>query len=1032
MHRLIQWFVENPIAANLLMATILVVGVINIANLNKEVFPGVETGRIQIQIPYPGAGPQEVEEQVVKRVEEAIADLEGIAKIESTAFMSNGTVIVEATSGYDLQKLIGNIKTRVDAISTFPVDAERPEISDLLFQSQIMNIGISGNVDERTLKTSGEQLRDAIALLPGISNVELVADRNDEMAIEVSEKALRRYNLTFEQVATAISSSSLNIPAGTIKTDAGDIQLQTRGQAYSAADFENIVVTSTSDGSTLLIKDVATVLDGFQERNFYSRLNQQPAVFLRVTSSDQPDILESAAVIKDYLTEINPYLPPGVEAVIWQDWSELFKGRLTLLLKNSISGLVLVFIILMLFLRPLLALWVSVGIGVAFMGAIAALPLMGISLNMISMFAFLMVLGIVVDDAIIVGESIYSSQQHGMQGNAAASSGAKTVAKPVFFAVISTMIFFIPIAIVPGSMGDIVYAIPVVVILALLFSLIESLFILPAHLAHMKPEDPSKTIKQLRHLEVIREKISHKLESFANNVYMPGLAKLLHHKGTTTIGFCLAFALSVALFGGGWVQRSFMPVVPSDFIQFKITMPEGSSLQEMVRIIKQAERPVYELQNDTDFMGTDKVIKNVVAWIFGNSVNVILSLEAGENRIVSADDIAKRWRQMVGPIPEAENITLNATINEMTEDINLRLSLPDNNIENLEKVAQLVITELNQYPGIFNSRSSLSAPRTEIELNLKPHSESLGINLRDIARQVRQGFYGEEVQRIPRGSEDVKVMVRYSKQERAEIDQLGDMRIRTNDQRELPLEAVATVDFVPGYSRIERVDRKRSILISAEVEDNTSVPAEVVEQILSVNVPLWQNQYPGLELGIDGDMGDESEFAQSALRNFSIALLAIYCMMAVAFKSYAQPLLILTAIPFGFMGAIIGHIIMGREISMLSMLGFFACAGVVVNDNLVLLDRINQLRQQGLSPPDAALQAGRDRFRAIILTSVTTFIGLMPIMAEKSLQALFLIPMVISLSFGVLFATTVTLILVPTLYVLGNNISDKLKTYRLT
>jgi multidrug efflux pump subunit AcrB len=1030
MNRLIQWFVENPIAANLLMVVILTLGFINITNLNKEVFPGVETGRVKIVLPYPGAGPAEVEEQTVKRAEEAIADLEGIKSIESTSQMSRGTVLIEAISGYDTQKLLNNIKTRIDAISTFPVDAERPQISDVLYQSQIMSIGIFGDVDERTLKTTGERLRDEIALLPGISNVELVADRADEMSIEILETSLRRYNLRFEQVANAIRASSINLPAGIIKTDSGDVQLQTRGQAYSASDFENIVIDSKADGSELRVKDVATVKDGFQESNFYSRLNRLPAVFLRVTSSSQPDILESAAVIKDYLAEINGYLPPGVEAIIWQDWSHLFKGRLNLLLKNSITGLILVFIILMLFLRPLLALWVSVGIGIAFTGALAALPLLGVSLNMISMFAFLMVLGIVVDDAIIVGESIYSRQQHGLQGAAAAASGTKTVAKPVFFAVVSTMIFFVPILTVQGSMGDIVYAIPVVVILALFFSLVESLFILPAHLAHMKPENPAATIKPLRQLEVLREKLAHKLETFANDVYMPALERLLHHKGTTTIGFFLAFALSVAIFSGGWIQRSFMPVVPSDFVQLKITMPEGSSTKEMIQIIKRAEQPVYKMQSDTKLTHNENVIKNVVAWIYGNSVNVSLSLAAGEDRDISAEDISNQWRAMLGEIPEAEKLTFSSTINEMSEDVNLRLSIPGNDVDSLNQIAQQVISELNRYPGVFNSRTSLNAPRTEIEINLKPHAETLGVSLLDIARQLRQGFYGEEVQRIPRGSEDVKVMVRYSRQERGQIDQLSDMRIRTGDQRELPLEAVADISFVPGYSTIERVDRKRSILVSAEVEENTSVPADIVEKILEFNLPLWQKQYPGLELKIDGDMDDESEFSKSALRDFIIALLAIYCMMAVAFKSYSQPLLILTAIPFGFMGSIIGHIIMGREISMLSMLGFFACAGVVVNDNLVLLDRINQLRKQGMEPLPAALQAGRDRFRAIILTSVTTFIGLMPIMAETSLQALFLIPMVISLSFGVLFATTVTLVLVPTLYVLGNQLGDKFKNYQ--
>ncbi|MAZ88016.1 MAG: acriflavin resistance protein [Cellvibrionaceae bacterium] len=1026
MNRLIQWFVENPIGANLLMAVIVIGGLSNLGTLNKEVFPSVETNRIQVMVPYPGAGPLEVEEQIVKRVEEAIADLDGIEQIDSQARQDLGSITVEAINGYDAQRLLNNIKARVDAISTFPEDAERATITELMWQSEIMSIGIYGDVEESALKAAGERVRDEIALLPGVTIVELHATRPDEMSVEISEQALRHYNLSFDQVVSSVRQSSLNLPAGSIKSETGDIQLQTRGQAYYVDDFDRIVVDSRDNGAQLLLGDIGTVIDGFADENVIARLNEQPAVFLEVKSTQAPDVLNIAATVHDYIEKTASTLPPGISISVWRDWSKLFEGRMNLLLKNSISGLILVFIVLMLFLRPALATWVCIGIAIAFMGTLWLLPYAGVSLNVISLFAFLLVLGIVVDDAIIVGESIYSRQQDGIQGAAAAAGGAKMVSKPVFFAVTSTMIFFAPILAVPGAMGDMSYGIPVVVILSLFFSLIESMFILPSHLSHLKPEKPPKR-PSLKKLAAARQKLAGKLDYFADTKYQTSLIKMLHNNGTTIACFFVAFGLSVALFTGGWMQKTFMPIVTSDFIRLKVTVPEGTPFTTQEAILKKLESGVEKLKTDDIFDGDHKgVVQNVQSWAWENNTLVSISLGRSEDSDVSAEALVKRWRELVGPLPEAKDIKEDATINEVSEAIRLRLTLNDADTQTMEQAVRDVESALRRYPGVYDVRNSLTAARTEIELSLKPHAETLGLGLSDIARQVRQGFYGEEAQRIPRGKEDVKVMVRYPEAERRDINQLGEMRVRTTDGREIPLEAVAQVKFVPGYTTIDRVDRKRAINITSEVEIGKSDPGAIITGMLEKNQRQWAQQYPGFQLSISGDMESETEFMSSALRNFGLALLVIYGLMAIAFSSYWQPILILTAVPFGFMGAVIGHVVMGREVSMMSMLGFFACAGVVVNDNLVLLDRINQLRQQGKRVFDAVVQAGRDRFRPIILTSVTTFIGLVPIMGETSTQARFLIPMVISLSFGVLFATAVTLILVPSLYLLAERIRAKL------
>lgn len=1027
MSRLIQWFINNPIATNLLVVLILVAGGMSTLSLNKEVFPAIQLNQVHISVPYPSAGPQEVEEQIIKRIEEAIGDLEGIKQIESTARMNLGLVVAEAADDQDLQTLLNEIKNRVDSITTFPSSVEEPRIFKLRAENQIMSIALYGDVNERLLKQTGERLRDDIALLPGNVKVELRGTRADELSVEISQENLLRYNLSFEQIAMAIRASSVNVPAGLIESETGDIQLQTRGQAYTAEDFGDIVIRRNQDGSKLLVRDVAGVIDGFESSTVISSINGDPAVFITVTSSEAPDVIRSSRVIKKYLKEAKNNLPPGLDISIWRDFSDTFNSRLKLLTSNAVMGLILVFVVLMLFLRPALAAWVSFGIGIALLGAVWAMPLLNVSLNMVSMFTFLMVLGILVDDAIIVGESIYSHQQKEPRGHVAAAQGAKAVARPVLFAVISTMIFFAPLLNVPGFMGDVTYAIPVIVLLALTFSLIESLLILPSHLSHMQPEKEGKGLS--RSLKQIRERFSAGLEFVAARYYQPTLSYCLNNKSVTLIGFFLAFALSVAIYGGGWVRSAFMPLVASDYIRAQIIIPEGSSEDAVQDTLTRITTATQWLEDNHPAF-EEPIIAGIRTTVQDNNIAVTLGLKDSRDKTISATEIGKSWRRAMGDLPLAESIDVNATINTRTADIMLRFTSINTDRAFMETAVNTIVEEIARYPGVYDAKSNLATRRTEIELSLKPEAETLGLTLGDIAQQVRQGFYGFEAQRIPRDREDVRVMVRYTESERNQADQLEKMRLRLSDGAEVPLTTVADIHYRPSPSVIERIDRRRAILISAEVEPGTSDADQIVAAVLSEKLMGWQQQYPGISLGIDGDMADRAVFMSTVGRNFILAILVTFGLMAIAFRSYWQPMLILTAIPFGFMGAVIGHLIMGREISMMSILGFFACAGVVVNDNLVLLDRINNLRQHGGELLDAVKQAGIDRFRAIILTSITTFIGLMPIMAETSTQARFLIPIVISLSFGVLFATTVTLILVPTLYLTLEEINTKIAGFK--
>lgn len=1020
MNKIIRWFIGNSVAVNLLMLMILLGAAFALSALNKETMPSADLGYVEVSASYPGAGPKEVEEQIVVRVEESIANLDGIKEISSTASRGYARVLVEAIQDYDIQKLLNNVENRVAMIDTFPSNIERIHVRELQRQRMIMNIAVVGNVEESALKATAEQLREDIAQLPNISIAEMQATRNDEVSVEVSEKTLRRFKLSFQQVADAIRGSSLNLPAGTIKSSGGDVQLQTRGQAYSAEDFETVVVTTNPDGGKLLLGDIATITDGFVDWEFISLLNGKPAVYIQLFITDNPNVLKAREQVFQFLADLEGTLPAGIDVILWNDSTEMFKDRMNLLLKNAGGGLLLVFIVLMLFLRPALAAWVCVGIFLSFCGAIWVMPYTEVSINMLTLFGFLLVLGIVVDDAIIVGESIYSHHESGLKGEEASIAGALQVSKPVVFAVVSTMVFFTPLLFVPGYIGTMAAPIAVIVILCLAFSLIESLFILPCHLAHIK-ESRASSNPILKALENLRSRFSSGLQKFAVKQYQPLLKKALRNNGVTLSCFAMAFIISVAVFAGGWIKVSFMPVIQADFIEARVTLGEGVPFSETKSVFDKIELASLQLQSDSNLIaqnsGSQDFVSDVRSWAYSNNVVVTLALKSPEQRTVSTGILASRWRELIGDIPEAEDIRINYTIDSRNAAIRLRASISSDDVIQQEQAVAAVKSAISSYSGTFDIKDNLQSPREDIELALKENASALGFSLHTIARQVRQGFYGEEVQRIPRGKEDVRVMLRFPEDERRNVDQLNEMRVRSANGLEVPLRTVADIVYMPGYSTIRRMDRKRSIIITADLDENYNAN-EVVLDLLEKNLQHWENQFPGFTLTIDGDLKAQMEFMDSLIRNFTFALLAIFGLMAIAFRSYWQPIVILTAVPFGFMGAIIGHILMSREVSVMSILGFVACAGVVVNDNLVLLDRISQLREKGIDAYSAVTSAGSDRFRAIVLTSITTFIGLAPILFETSMQARFLIPMVISLSFGVIFATTVTLFLVPCLYLM--------------
>jgi multidrug efflux pump subunit AcrB len=1004
------------------MVITIIMGLYTFPLVPKQFFPERELDTIVVSVVYPGAGPAEIEQQICVRIEEAIQDLDGVERLISTARESLGEVRIEVEGNYDSLRLLNEVKSRVDAITAFPVDAERPQVTEILWKSMVISVALAGDIGEANLKELGEQLRDELAALSEVQLADLRAPRKYEVGIEVSELNLRRYGLRFEDVVNAVRGSSLNLPAGKLTTLGGDIQLQTRGQAYVAADYEKIVVLGREDGTRVLLGDVATVIDGFEETDSIARFDHKPSLRLDVYSTTNPDILKTSTAVHAWVEQLQERLPEGVTAAVWRDQSVSFKARLNTLIYNGLGGLALVFIVLLLFLRPLLAFWVCTGIAMAFLGAIWLLPVTGASLNVITLFAFILILGIVVDDAIIVGESIYAQQASGLGGVQGAIAGTRGVLKPVWFAVITTMLFFGAFFFLPDDTPE-AREIAMVVVLALGFSLLECNFILPAHLAHMRPERPGKNVFLAR-LERIREGFARGMEHFAGNVYQPFLQRCMHHRMITLAVFSMALFITIAIYAGGWLGSSFFPRVSFDYLIANASMHEGSPFARSQQLMDRLESSAVKLKEEVNADDENPMIKFIEATASSDRVTVAVALEPSEERKISAGELKRRWEASIGELPDVKDFEIRYTIGHSGKDIELQLSAPQ--VETLRLAADELKQELARFPGVYNIRDSLDNPRPEIELRLKPLAENLGVSLADLSRQVRQGFYGEEVQRIPRIREDVRVMVRYPEDERSAVNFLQDMRIRTPDGREVPFEVLAEIHYVPGYSKIERIDRQRVSTVTAELEPGFN-GAQISNTLLQENRADWQARFPGFDVSLEGRQQQQREFMAQMKRLMIGTTLVVFGMMAIVFRSYWQPVLILVAIPFGYMGAVIGHLLFGKDMSMFSLLGIIACAGVVINDNLVLIDRVNTLRERGLELWDALLQGGKERFRPILLTSVTTFVGLLPITLERSTQAQFLIPMVLSLTFGVLFATAVTLLFVPCLYLFCDSVAARMR-----
>jgi multidrug efflux pump subunit AcrB len=1038
MNSWIKWMAGNHVAANMLLLMFIVGGFLLAPTIKQEVFPEIELDQIQVSTIFPGAGPLEVEDGIVRPIEQAVSGVDNVKKIRGSASEGRGTVTIELIEGADPDIALNDIKSEVDRITTFPEQAEEPVVSKLTNRQEAISLMIYGDATELALRQHAERIRDELLSQPDISQVELAAVKPYEISVEVSEQTLRAYNLTLNDVAGIIRRASLDLPGGTVKTTGGEVLLRTTEKKYTGSEFSKIVVLTRPDGSEVTLDQIATVNDNFEETDQQAFFDGKPAAMIKVfrVGNQKPTVVAKA--VRDFMEAYRPQLPPSIHVDVWLDWSVIFQDRMDLLQSNGIMGLILVVLILAMFLESRLAFWVAMGIPTAFLGALMVMPLWGVSINMLSLFAFILVLGMVVDDAIVVGENVFQHRMMGKSYFQASIDGAAEVAGPVAFSVLTTVAAFSPLMFVSGTMGKFMFVIPAIVISVLLISMVEAFFVMPAHLSGKLSQNKAPFWSKI---ERVRHHFDDWLQTFIDKVYSPTLAAATKHRYVT---FALATALlftTVGIIGGGLIKFEFLPSIDADIIDVQVTMPPGTPIEETRKVTEQVRlaglRAIEESNANQEenrsnmrhmFIATGFQVfeggpQGVRENIGANLGQLRMLLIEPEFRSTRTPDIVTLWRKQVGEIPGVEQIQFNASLIAQGADIGIELS--HENFDQLLAAVDRLKGKLDTYDGVYDISDSHLEGKRELQLTLKPDARTLGISESELATQVRSAFFGAEALRLQRGRDEVKVMVRYPDDERRSLANVDNMLIRTRGGGEIPFHSAANVVDAIGYSGVTRTDQKRVVVVNASVDPKTANASEVTADLENGILKQLKSDYPGLMFDYEGQSRDRQESMQSLAIGFVFALFLIFGLIAIPLRSFTQPLVIMSVIPFGFVGAIFGHLLFGFNMSLMSMFGFVALTGVVVNGGIVMIDFINRARDEGMSVRDAIMQSGVRRFRAIMLTSTTTFFGLVPLILEKSLQAQFLVPMAISLGFGVMFSGfLITLVVLPAMYLILEDIHD--------
>ncbi|MBE0367908.1 efflux RND transporter permease subunit [Pseudoalteromonas aurantia] len=1019
---IIAWFARNPVAANLLMIFILVGGILTAFSIRKQMFPQFENNWLSVQAVYPGAAPQEVEEGITIKVEESMEGLEGIKRLITYSNRGMSQTWIEVEEKYNPQEVLDEVKMQVDSISSFPVGMERPVVRYDKFEQEVMWLALNGSLSRAELKELGNTLHDEMLALPGVNLVEFNGGLNYEIGIEVSPDKLREYGLSFRDISNAVSAFSANMSAGQIRSDNGYISMRVENQAYRGSEFENLPLITLADGAQIKLGDVATVNDGFEEGLQYSKYNGKSSLIYQVSASKDQDISKVANVIKSYLAERNTTLPADAELEPFIDLTYYLDGRLNMMVENMIWGGLLVMLMLALFLRVRLAFWVMMGLPVSFLGAFLFMPMgaLDVTINLASLFAFILVLGIVVDDAIVVGESVHSEiEEHGHSLDNVVR-GVKRVAIPATFGVLTTVAAFLPQTLATGPAAAFSKAIGGVIILCLIFSLIESKLILPAHLAAMKdkPSNPKNPFHRLRAL------LDGALKNFIENLYRPFIERCIHYRYTVIVGFLTILIVSAGMFAGGFIKFVANPKIPHDFPEISIEMNLSSSESATLETAQKIEALLFDVDKQIEEKYGQGMIRDLSVSLRGRTnANIMAILVEPDKRPIDTFELSAMWREQMPPLPGVKNLNIRDSImNGGRDDGDISFRLEGKDKEQLKEVAEKLTEKLNTITGVGDVNDSMQSATDEVQLELKPLAYSMGLTLADVASQVNFSYYGLEAQRILRDGEEIKVMIRYPKESRNSISDIQDVRIVTPAGAEVLLAEVANVKLVDGVNRIRRENAKRTINVWASVDTNQAQPFEIATEVRDEYLPSLLLNYPGVQSNVAGRIQEEMDSVAEQIRDFALSMMIIFALLAIPLRSYSQPILIMSVIPFGVVGAVFGHMVMGMTMSSLSFFGIIAVAGVVVNDSLVMVDFVNKARDAGATIKQAVVEAGCKRFRAILLTSLTTFIGLVPIITETSLQAQIVIPMAVSLAFGVLFATVITLILIPCQYVVLEDI----------
>ncbi len=1027
---------SNGVAANLLMWAIIAAGVVSLTGLQREAWPEVPFFQIEVSMAYPGATPEEVEESIVVKIEDEVSGLDDVKSVKSIAAPGMASVRVEVKSGTDMGQAMDEIKSAVGRIQSFPGEAERPQFREMTNRQSMMRLIVYGDVSERSLKELAHRIEDELTALSGVSQVEISGVRNYEISIEVPLRQLRALGLTLNDIAAAVRRSSLDLSAGSIDTRESQVRVRTLGQRYEQQEFEDIVVLSRSDGTVLRLGEIAEVHDGFQDIDLIVRHQDQPAVFIEVYRADDEKVMSVASAVQEHVAnEVIPSLPDGVGVTIWNDESSAYAERAALLLKNGLLGLLLVLIALGLFLEIRLAVWVAAGLLISGIGALAVMFALDLAINTISLFSFVLAIGIVVDDAIVVADHIYSERRRGTPGVVAAIRGTRRIVVPLTFAVLTSVAAFVPLLFIPGGIGEIWGALPIILISMLLFSLVESVFVLPNHLSHLRDPASAPTNPVERFIKRIQGRVDFGLNRFVQGPLDRGLQFATDQPVVTMAGAVGLLVLSISLLPAGIVPTTFADVVEGDFATASLEMPDGTTAERTYEVALELEaaghRVIERLSRERP-PDAPPLLSGVTVTIGqrprveggglspepslnpeANVATIDFKLLSAQQRQISSGEVVQAWREEVGVLPYVRGITFSGEIIDLGSPVAAVLSHPEPT--DLVDAAETVVDGLQELGGVFDIRSDHTPGVPEIQLELRPEAQTLGLTVDQLAGQARDAFFGSEALRVQRGGEEVRVYVRLPADERNAITDIERYLLRTPNGAEVPLHQVASLSSGTSPPAIRREDGQRVVTVTADV-DSTVISGGEANSILEDTILAeLVAADPELTYSFGGEQQQQLESVDSLYRGFAIALLMIFALLAIPLRSYTKPFIIMAVIPFGFIGVILGHLILGIEMSAVSFMGIFGLSGVVVNDSLVMIDFIDQKLREGAPARTAIVEGAKGRFRPIMLTSVTTFLGFTPLILEPAIQAQFLVPFAASLGCGIVITTAILMFVVPAL-----------------